>query len=59
MSMHVPALHAPPIPADAEPDAAAEAVERRRDFIETSTTVFVVVMAVTLISALNVALQLD
>jgi hypothetical protein len=58
MSMHVPALHAPPIPADTELDAADAAAERRRDFIETVTTALVVMMMITLISAVGVVLEL-
>jgi hypothetical protein len=56
--MHVPALHAPPMSDEASIDAAAANAERRREVIETLTTVFAVVVVITLISAVGVALEL-
>ncbi len=55
-------LHVPAMPAGVEPDvaqAAAQAlVARRRERIETTLTVTVTLIAVVVISAANVALEL-
>jgi hypothetical protein len=58
MSMHVPALLAPSIAGKADVDAIAVAAERRHGIIETLITAFVVVVVITLISAVGVALEL-
>ena len=58
MSMHVPALDVAPVADETDLDQAAALAERRREFIETMTTVFVVMVAITLISVVGVALEL-
>jgi hypothetical protein len=58
MSMHVPALDVAPIADETDIDQAAALAERRREFIETLITTFVVVVTITFISVVGVALEL-
>ncbi|MDQ2080733.1 hypothetical protein RA307_11125 [Xanthobacteraceae bacterium Astr-EGSB] len=57
MSMHVPALHAPPVTADGDDVAAAR--ERRRQFVESLFTTVVAVVTIAAIAIVGVAFELS
>jgi hypothetical protein len=57
MSMHVPALHAPPVTADG--DDVAAATERRRQFLESLFTTVVAAVTIAAIAIVGVAVELS
>lgn len=57
MTLHIPTLDAPPVPAGVD-DPVAAAAEQRRRYIESLVTVLLTAAAITLISVVGVALEL-
>jgi hypothetical protein len=57
MSLHVPALHAPPVTADG--DEVAAAAERRRHFLESLFTTVMAAVTIAAIAVVGVALELS